>query len=277
MSCRAAFVGCHASAMTSDDASPRPAPHDLFDLDGRVAVVTGGSRGLGRAMALGFARAGAKVVVASRKAESCEAVVAEITSAGGEGLAVPTHVGRIDELEALVDRTVTHFGGLHVLVNNAANPLGGALTDLTEAAFDKSYDVNVKGPLFLAARAVDHLALSGHGAIVNVITVGAFTPGETLGLYCSGKAALWNLTRVMAKEWASRGVRVNALAPGPFSTDMMAPTYAVPEFHEAIRASTLQRRIADPDEIVGAALFLASDASSFVTGSVLTVDGGTSA
>jgi NAD(P)-dependent dehydrogenase (short-subunit alcohol dehydrogenase family) len=254
-----------------------PRPHDLFDLEGRIAIVTGGSRGLGRAIALGFARAGAKVVVASRKAENCEAVVAEIEALGGEGMAAPTHVGRIDELEALVDRTVEHFGGLHVLVNNAANPLSGGLTDLTEEAFDKSYAVNVKGPLFLSARAVEHLSLSGHGVIVNVITVGAFSPGETLGLYCSGKAALWNLTKVMAKEWAPRGVRVNALAPGPFATDMMAATLDIPEFNDAIRASTLQQRIAEPDEIVGAALFLASDASTFVTGSVLTVDGGITA
>lgn len=248
--------------------------HDLFDLDGRVAIVTGGSRGLGRAIALGFARAGAKVVVASRKLDNCETVAGEIEAAGGEALAVATHVGEPDDLQHLIDTTVDHFGGLHILVNNAANPLGGRLTDVTEAAFAKSYAVNVQGPLFLAARAVDHLSLSGHGVVINVITAGAFNPGESLGLYCSGKAALWNLTKVMAKEWAPRGVRVNALAPGPFRTDMMEPTYAVPEFHDRIVASTLLKRIAEPEEIIGAALFLASDASTYVTGSVLGVDGG---
>ncbi|MEZ5142513.1 MAG: glucose 1-dehydrogenase [Acidimicrobiales bacterium] len=252
-------------------------PRDLFDLSGRTAVVTGGSRGLGRAICLGFAAAGAHVVVASRKADACEAVAAEIRSAGGAAMAVPTHVGRVDDLDALVAATVERYGGLDVLVNNAANPLGGALTDITEAAFAKSYEVNVRGPLFLAARAVEHLATSGRGSIINVITAGAFSPGETLGLYCSGKAAVWNLTKVMAKEWASRGVRVNALSPGPFRTDMMAPTYAIPEFHDAIVDSTLLKRIAEPDEIVGAALFLASDASSYVTGSVLAVDAGLSA
>jgi NAD(P)-dependent dehydrogenase (short-subunit alcohol dehydrogenase family) len=247
---------------------------DLFDLDGRVAIVTGGSRGLGRAIARGFARAGAKVVVASRKQEACEGVAAEIETEGGQALAVATHVGRVDEIGRLVDATVDRFGGLDILVNNAANPLGGTLTEITELAFEKSYGVNVKGPLFLAAAAIEHLASSDHAAIINVITAGAFNPGEGLGLYCSGKAALWNLTKVMAREWSSRGVRVNALAPGPFETDMMAPTYAVPEFHQAIVQSTLLKRIASPDEIVGAALFLASDASAMVTGSVLAIDGG---
>lgn len=246
----------------------------MFDLGGRVAIVTGGSRGLGRAISLGYAEAGARVVVASRKRENCDAVVREIEAAGGEALAVATHVGKVDELERLVDTTVSTFGRLDILVNNAANPLGGMLTDVTELAFEKSYAVNVKGPLFLAARAIEHLAASGRGVIINMITAGAFNPGESLGLYCSGKAAMWNLTRVMAKEWASKGVRVNALAPGPFATDMMEPTYAIPELREAIVQSTLLKRIAEPEEIVGAALFLASDASSYMTGSVLPIDGG---
>jgi NAD(P)-dependent dehydrogenase (short-subunit alcohol dehydrogenase family) len=249
-------------------------PRAMFDLSGRVAIVTGGSRGLGRAIARGFAAAGASVVVASRKAENCEAVAGEIEADGGTALAVATHVGRPDELDALVARTIDRFARLDIVVNNAANPLGGMLTDVTEMAFEKSYEVNVRAPLLLATKALDHLAASGHGVVINMITAGAFNPGASLGLYCSGKSALWSLTRVMAKEWADRGVRVNALSPGPFETDMMAPTYAVPEFAEAIKESTLLKRIADPDEIVGAALYLASDASSYVTGSVVCVDGG---
>jgi NAD(P)-dependent dehydrogenase (short-subunit alcohol dehydrogenase family) len=249
-------------------------PRDLFDLSGRVAVVTGGSRGLGRAIACGFAAAGAAVVVASRKQDNCEAVAREIEDAGGRALPVATHVGRPDELDALVAATVDGFGRLDIVVNNAANPLGGMLTDVTELAFEKSYEVNVRAPLLLATKALDHLASSGRGVVINMITAGAFNPGESLGLYCSGKSALWSLTKVMAKEWAGRGVRVNALSPGPFETDMMAPTYAVPEFHASIVDSTLLKRIAAPEEIVGAALYLASDASSYVTGSVVCVDGG---
>lgn len=247
---------------------------ELFDLSGRVAVVTGGSRGLGRAIARGYARAGAKVVVASRKTERCDEVAAEIEADGGEALAVPTHVGRPEELDRLVGTTLDRFGGISILVNNAANPLGGTLEEMTELAFEKSFNTNVRGPVLLANRALEALASSGHGVIVNMITAGAFQPGPGLGLYCAGKAALWSFTRVMAKEFADRGVRVNALAPGPFRTDMMAPTYEVPGLERQIVASTLLQRIAEPDELVGAALFLASDASSYVTGSVLTVDGG---
>jgi NAD(P)-dependent dehydrogenase (short-subunit alcohol dehydrogenase family) len=254
--------------------TPGDTTRDRFDLTGRTAIVTGGSRGLGRAVALGFAAAGARVVVASRKAEACQAVADEVVAAGGEALAVPTHVGRPEEIDALVAATVDHFGGLDILVNNAANPLATPLTDMTSAAFDASYGVNVKGPVLLAARALEHLAASSHGVVINMITVGAFNPGEYLGLYCSGKAALWSLTRVMAKEWAPRGVRVNAIAPGPFRTDMMAATYEIPEFYDRIVDSTLLKRVAEPEEILGAALFLASDASAFVTGSCVTVDGG---
>jgi NAD(P)-dependent dehydrogenase (short-subunit alcohol dehydrogenase family) len=223
---------------------------------------------------MGYAAAGASVVVASRKADNCAAVVREIEAAGGVGFAVATHVGRPEELDALVSATVDRFGRIDIVVNNAANPLGGMLTDVTELAFEKSYAVNVRAPLMLASKALDHLAASGHGVVVNMITAGAFNPGASLGLYCSGKAALWSLTKVMAKEWADRGVRVNALSPGPFETDMMAPTYAIPEFRDSIVESTLLKRIAAPEEIIGAALYLASDAASYVTGSVVCVDGG---
>jgi len=250
-------------------------PKDLFDLTGRTAIVTGGSRGIGRSMAIGFAAAGANVVVASRKADACTAVADEIVAAGGQALAVATHVGHADEIDRLVEATVERFGGISILVNNAANALGGTLTNITEAAFDSSYGVNVKGPMLLGARALDHLAASGHGSVINVISAGAFSPGEGLGLYCSGKAALWAITRVMAKEWGPRSVRVNALAPGPFRTDMMAGALSIPDFYDQIVASTVQKRVAEPEEIIGAALFLASDASSYVTGSALGIDGGT--
>jgi NAD(P)-dependent dehydrogenase (short-subunit alcohol dehydrogenase family) len=254
--------------------TPAPTAAELFDLTDRVAIVTGGSRGLGRAIARGFAAAGALVVVASRKAEACDEVVAEIEAAGGAALAVPTHVGRTEDLDALVSRTVEHFGGIGILVNNAANPLGGTLSEMTELAFDKSFQANVRAPVMLAAKALDHLSASGHGSIINVVSAGAFGPGAYLGLYCAGKAALWSFTRVMAKEFAARGVRANALAPGPFETTMMATTLEVPELHDSIVDATLLGRVAHPDELVGAALFLAGDASSYVTGSVVPVDGG---
>lgn len=248
-----------------------------FDLTGRTAIVTGGSRGLGRAIALGYAAAGARVVVASRKADACEAVAHEIRTVGSEALAVPTHVGRSDDIDALVAATVEWSGGIDIVVNNAANPLGGSLAEVTPLAFEKAYGVNVLGPLLLCQAALEQLTRSDHASVINVITVGAFRGGEHLGLYCSSKAALWNLTGIMAKEWARRGIRVNAIAPGPFDTDMMANTLDVPEFRSSIVAAAAQHRIAEPTEIVGAALLLASDAGSYMTGSVIVVDGGTMA
>ncbi|HEY3000691.1 MAG TPA: glucose 1-dehydrogenase [Acidimicrobiales bacterium] len=243
-----------------------------FDMAHRVAIVTGGSRGIGRAVANGLAAMGAKVVVASRKADACEAVATEIAAAGGTALAVPTHVGDLDGLAALVETTVAAFGGVDVVVNNAANALALPLGSITAEAWAKSFDANLRGPVFLVQEALPHLRASGHAAVVNVISAGAFTHGTFVSMYVAAKAALLQMTRTMAAEFAADGIRVNALAPGTVDTDMVRNN---PEpVQQGMVTAQLIPRMAAPDEMVPPALFLASDASSFMTGQVLVVDGG---
>jgi NAD(P)-dependent dehydrogenase (short-subunit alcohol dehydrogenase family) len=247
---------------------------DRFSLEGRVAIVTGGSEGIGRAMAEGFASVGAKVVVASRKAEGCEDAVRAIEAAGGEAIAVPTHVGHVDQLAALVARTVDAFGGIDIVVNNAANPLAQPLGAQTAEAFQKSWEVNLRGPVFLVQEALPYLKASDHAAVLNVITSGIYTSGHSVSLYVAAKSALEMMTRTMAAEYAPFGIRVNALAPGCVATKMMLASSV--EFQEYAVSTQLIRRMADPSEMVPAALFLVSDASSFMTGQPLVVDGGLS-
>ncbi len=250
---------------------------NLFDLTGKTAIVTGGGRGLGKAVALGFAQAGADVVVASRKLENCEATAREIEASGRRALAVGCHVGRTDQIDALVDTAYAAFGRVDIVVNNAAMSPGTQLAESSAELFQKTYATNTLGPMWLAARCAERMRADGGGVIINVVTTGAFRPGAGLGLYCSSKAALHALTLVMAKEWAHWGVRVNEIAPGPFLTDMMAPGAASPDWTARMYEQMLIKRIADPSEIVGAALYLASDASGFATGTTVTVDGGISA
>jgi NAD(P)-dependent dehydrogenase (short-subunit alcohol dehydrogenase family) len=250
---------------------------NLFGLGGKTAIVTGGGRGLGKAIALGFARAGADVVVASRKVDNCEAVAHEIEQLGRRALPIGCHVGRPDQIDALVDAAYDAFGRIDIVVNNAAMSPGTSLAESSAELFQKTYATNTLGPMWLASRCAERMRADGGGVIINVITTGAFRPGANLGLYCSSKAALHALTLVMAKEWAGWGVRVNEIAPGPFLTDMMAPGAANPEFATRMYDQMLIKRIADPNEIVGAAVYLASDASGFATGTTVTVDGGISA
>ena len=248
---------------------------DRFAVRDRVAVVTGGGRGIGRAMALGLAGSGAKVVVAARSADACAQVVAEIDAAGGQAMAVAADVGVGDDRARLVAATVERFGRLDVLVNNAGVLRPHHVVKVTEDEFDEIFRVNVKGPVFLAQEALPHL-LDGGGSIINVSALGAFQPMAGIGAYCAAKAAMVNWTMTMSKEWAPQGVRVNLLVPGPVATEMILPrdpdTRA--DFVEQMASETLVGRIADPDDLVAAAIFLASDASAFMTGRSLFVDGG---
>jgi NAD(P)-dependent dehydrogenase (short-subunit alcohol dehydrogenase family) len=245
-----------------------------LDLSGKVAIVTGGGRGLGRAIALGLAKAGADVTVCGRKLESCEDAAREIRALGRRALPLSCHMGRSDEIESVVSRTLAELGRIDIVVNNAAtSPAARPLIAGTPELFDKVYAINVRGPLPLACLAAAWMADHGGGAILNVISVGALRPGATIGLYCSSKSALQALTRVMAQEWAPLGVRVNALAPGPVATDMVRAVEGT-DFHRMMIDATSMKRIASPEEIVGSVLYLVSDASSYTTGSTLVVDGG---
>jgi NAD(P)-dependent dehydrogenase (short-subunit alcohol dehydrogenase family) len=244
----------------------------LFDVTGRVAIVTGGTRGIGRAVAEGFVSAGASVVIASRKADACAETEAHLRGMGGDALGVATHMGELDALQALVDTTVERFGRIDIVVNNAANALTQPLGAFTPEAWAKSFDVNMRGPVFLVQDALPHLEASGHGAVVNVISAGAFLFSANVAMYAAAKAAMMSFTRAMAASYAPRNIRVNALAPGTVDTDMVRAN--PPEAQRSMAQASILRRAADPDEMVGPVLFLASDASSFMTGQVLLADGG---
>lgn len=244
----------------------------LFDMTGRVVIVTGGTRGIGRALAEGFAAAGARVVVASRKEAACRETETHLKGLGAEALGVPTHLGDLNALSAVVDQTVEAFGGVDVVVNNAATALAQPVGDYTAEAWTKSLDVNLRGPVFLVQAALPHLKRSQHAAVVNVLSGAAFLFSARVSLYGIGKAGLMASTRSMAAELAPFGIRVNALSPGTVKTDMVLANTA--DQQSEMTAIQLMPRMADPDEMVGPALMLASDAGSFITGHVVFADGG---
>lgn len=244
----------------------------LFDMKGRVVLVTGGTRGIGRSLAEGYVAAGAKVVVASRKAEACHETAEHLRTQGGEAIGVPTHLGDLAALRMLVERTVETFGGIDVVVNNAANALALPVGEYTPDAWAKSLDVNLRGPIFLVQEALPHLKRSRHAAVLNVLSGAAFLFSASVSLYAIGKAGLMAATRAMAAELQPHGIRVNALSPGTTDTDMVRKNTA--EQQASMTAIQLMPRMAHPDEMVGPALMLTSDAGSFITGHVVFADGG---
>jgi NAD(P)-dependent dehydrogenase (short-subunit alcohol dehydrogenase family) len=245
---------------------------DLFDLSGKVALITGGSRGLGHEMALAFARAGADVVIASRKADSCERAAAEVRALGRQALAHACHVGDWQALDGLVDAAYARFGKVDVLVNNAGmSPLYPSLAEVSETLWDKVLGVNLKGPFRLTANVGTRMAAGGGGSIINVSSIAAIRPTPTETPYAAAKAGLNALTEAFALAFGPT-VRVNCIMAGPFLTDI-AKAWD-PKMVSYMEATSALKRAGNPDEIVGAALYFASAASSFTTGAILRVDGG---
>ncbi len=249
--------------------------HNVIDMNGKVVLITGGSRGLGRAMALGFAEAGASVAVASRRIESCEAVVKEIEALGREALAQACHVGYWEQVDALADAVYARFGRIDVLINNAGlSPVYDRPVEITEALYDKVFEVNLKGAFRLCANVGQRMVDDGSGTIINISSTGAIRPRKDIIPYAAAKAALNALTEGFADAYGPE-VRVNAIMPGPFLTDI-SNAWDMEAFKERAETSMALRRGGAPEEIVGAALYLASDHASFTTGAILKVDGGAS-
>lgn len=247
----------------------------LFDLDGKIAFVSGASRGIGAAIAQLLAQQGAHVIVSSRRAESCEAVVADITAAGGKATAMACHIGEVEQISAVFAQIRQQFGRLDILVNNAAtNPFFGNILDTDLSAFQKTVDVNIRGYFFMSVEAGKLMRENGGGSIINVASVNGVSPGLLQGIYSITKAAVINMTKAFAKDCAEFGIRCNALLPGFTDTKFASALTTNPAILNHALQITPLKRIAQPSEMAGAVLYLASDASSYTTGTTLTVDGG---
>jgi len=246
-----------------------------FDLRGQVAVITGSSKGIGRAAAEIMAALGAKVVISSRKAQVCEEVAAGIRNAGGEAISIPCNISRRDEIAGLVKGAIETWGKIDTLVCNAAvNPYFGPLAGISDDAFDKIMSSNIKSNLWLCNLALPHMVEQGGGSVVIVSSVGGLRGSAQLGAYGISKAADMQLTRSLAVEWSPKGVRINCVAPGLVKTDFARALWEDPERLKRTVSTAPLRRIGEPEEIGSVIAFLASKASSFMTGTVVIADGG---
>lgn len=247
----------------------------MIDLKDKVALITGSSRGIGKAIAEAYAEHGARVVISSRKAEACEQVAKELTDKGYDAIAVPCHIGDKGELQKLVDATMAQWGRIDILVCNAAtNPVYGSMTELTDEAFDKIMATNVKSTWQLCNMVVPQMAERGDGAVILLSSIAALRGNTVIGAYGVSKAAEAALARNMALEWGPSNVRVNAIAPGLVKTDFARALWEDPERRQRIENQTPLRRIGEPEDIAGVALFLGSRMGAYVTGQTIVADGG---
>jgi NAD(P)-dependent dehydrogenase (short-subunit alcohol dehydrogenase family) len=246
-----------------------------FSLQGKNAIVTGATRGIGLAIARGFLESGATVTICSRKQTSIDGALGQLEPYAASVQGLPAHVGNSEDVERLVAAAESRFGPIHVLVNNAGtNPYYGPLVDSQDAAWDKTMDVNLRGPYLLSRLVARKMISTGGGSIINIASVAGLTAVPLSGIYCVSKAALIMLTKVMARELGSSGIRVNCICPGVIKTKLSEALWLDPEAERHAASLKALGRIGTPEELVGAALYFASHASSFTTGAVLTVDGG---
>jgi dehydrogenase/reductase SDR family member 4 len=246
-----------------------------FSLTDKVAIVTGASKGIGQAIARGFGQQGARVVVSSRNQAAVDEVVSEFTREGIQAIGIAAHMGDMGQVKALVDRTIQEFGGIDVIVNNAAiNPVYGPVLEAGSEVFDKIMQVNLKGPLELAKLAYPSMKARGGGSVINISSIEGISPGPGLGLYSVSKSALIALTKVQAREWGTDNIRVNAICPGLVKTKFSQALFSNDKTLKYILSKQALPQVAEPEDIAGLALFLASDASAFCTGGIYLADGG---
>nr|WP_298988854.1 glucose 1-dehydrogenase [uncultured Polaribacter sp.] len=248
---------------------------EQFNLKGKVAIITGSSKGIGKAIAKALAEQEAQVVISSRSQEACDEVAAAFTAEGLKAVGIACHIGKEDQRKNLVNRTIEAFGRIDILVNNAAiNPVFGPIEDVDPEIFDKIMDVNVKAPWSLSNLVLPHFQANKKGSIINIASVEALTPGFGLGLYSTSKAAILMLTKNQAKEWGRYGVNANAICPGLIKTKFSAALWTNEKMLNKLEKSIPSGRMGMPEEMVGLACLLASDAGNYMTGGVYTADGG---